>query len=283
MKNRQIKQQTNMADTATARVGEAVVGVAPSLALSEHKKKKGGDSGSRSSSASTQHHEAQQRAAIDTLIRARLALQEAEKQMADNALAIATAERALQQAKMGRGVVAYRVELKRRAVEEASDAVCDALKVQRQEGFKAPARKAGLFASKEMARAMLMVARKEEEEEAEASYTHVSPSYTPVSPSSYTPALAHLGSFRRGTLWGLQEEEDEDEEAEAPVPALQGEQEAEEERAAGAGAARRRTPHRRRRSSCGRTHQPCSTEAGWRGGGGGWRPRACCNERLEEE
>ncbi len=63
----------------------------------------------------------------DTLIGARLALlQEAEKhwQMADNALAIATAERALrQQAKMGRGAVTYRVELKRRAVEEANDAM----------------------------------------------------------------------------------------------------------------------------------------------------------------
>ncbi len=97
------------------------------------------------------------------------------------------------------------MELKRRVVEEASNAVCDALKVQRQEGFKVAAREAGLFASKHM---MLMVAREAEAEaEAEAdadaeasSYTPVLPSYTPVSPSSYT-------------LWGLQEEEeDEDEE-----------------------------------------------------------------------
>ena len=50
----------------------------------------------------------QGRAVYDTLIGARLVLQEAEQhwQMADNALAIATAERALQQAKI-RGAVVY--------------------------------------------------------------------------------------------------------------------------------------------------------------------------------
>ncbi len=80
-----------------------------------------------------------------------------------------------------------RVELKRRAIEEASDAVCDAFKVPRQEGFKAAAREAWLFASKEIARAMLMVAREEAEEAEASSYTPVSSSYTQVSPSRKFP------------------------------------------------------------------------------------------------
>ena len=55
-----------------------------------------------------------ERAAIETLIAARLALHEAETQVTDNALVIATAERTLQQAKMAKGIVAYRVEVKRK-------------------------------------------------------------------------------------------------------------------------------------------------------------------------
>ncbi len=118
-----------MADTATAKGVAAAAAAAAAargsssssnnnrpLPLSERKKGGHHHLHGNSSSSSTHHQEAQQRAAIDTLIGARLAFQEAERQMTDNALAIATAKRARQQTKMGRGVAAYQVELKRRVV-----------------------------------------------------------------------------------------------------------------------------------------------------------------------
>ncbi len=53
-------------------------------------------------------------AAIDALIAARVELHEAEKQMADNELVIATAERTLKQAIMAKGIAEYRVIVKRK-------------------------------------------------------------------------------------------------------------------------------------------------------------------------
>jgi hypothetical protein len=61
-----------------------------------------------------------ERAAIDSLVGARLELHKAENDVRDNALAIAVAERALQQAKMRKGIVEYNASSKRKAVEEAN-------------------------------------------------------------------------------------------------------------------------------------------------------------------
>ncbi len=86
-------------------------------------------------------------------------MQEAEKQMADNVLAITAAERALQQAKIGRGAVVYWVYVERKAVEKANVAQKCGMRCTQgvpQQGFKAAAREAGLFASKEVARAMII-------------------------------------------------------------------------------------------------------------------------------
>ena len=180
--------------TTTAGGGRMMMMMYGPLALSERKQQQGGGAGAM-----------RQRAAIDTLIGARLDLQKAEHNVRDNALAIAADERALQQVKGEKAFHAYYAGVKRAEVEAASDAVCDALSLPRQQqGFRSAAREAGLFASKEMARAMLMVAR-EEKEEAEAvlspSYAPVSKAYTPVSPS-YTPTSRRAQEEARTVVVG---------------------------------------------------------------------------------
>ena len=197
---------TVMADTATATANHKKAAAYGPLALSERKQQQEG--GAR---------ETQQRAAIDALICARLELQKAENNVRDNAQAIAAAERALQQVKGEKAFHAYYAGVKRAEVEAASDAVCDALSLPRQQqGFRSAAREAGLFASKEMARAMLMVAREEKEEAAaeavlSPSYAPVSKAYTPVSPS-YTPTSPPpppgAPTKKRGLLWRDTEEEE---------------------------------------------------------------------------
>jgi hypothetical protein len=89
-------------------------------------------------------------------------------------------------------MVEYNAFRKRKAVEEANDHVCNALKSARQTAFKAGARGAGLFADMAVERAMVSSFAADaddatEDEKKELGYEAGSPSFTLPGSPKYVP------------------------------------------------------------------------------------------------
>jgi hypothetical protein len=151
--------------------------------------------------------------AIDALTLARLTLERGEQKQkeleareAALLLTLAETKEALANVKREKSFVVFNQSIKRKAVEDANAHVFDALKVARQEGFRAGARGAGLFADMNVVRAMARRFGDDTEAEAEASPAG-SPSYTPDHSPPSSPTAAAAGEYvpmtpRGASPWG---------------------------------------------------------------------------------